>query len=472
MISDFYGRKSTEDGGRSVTSQEDVWRADCATNGFTEGRLFADPGLSASRFATKARADYDALVLHIQSGQCQMLTLWATARGSRNLAGWAGLLDLCRSKGTLIRVISHDRTYDISNRRDWRTLADEGVDAADESERISENITRGKRTAATRGRPAGRLTYGYAREYDKTGQYERQVIDPAQAAVVREIVQTVRDRGSLYGLARSLNDRGFTAPEGGLWQSAHMGRIASNPAYAALRVHCGEVIGKAEWPPIIDESEHYAVVATLREPGRRISRGTALRWPLSAVALCGKCKSGKLRVHRGGPTRTYNCPECQRTSINGDALDRFVRGRVLERLSKPDALEAFLPAGDDAQLVAAQKEKKALEDQMEGYYDAGLSPAGLVAMEARLLPAIEEAKAKVRRLSMPAPLRELEGVDVVGTWDDLDVALRRRVIEAVCSLRVDAAVPGRPRFDMWRLAGTRWTGDTMTWGERWTEEGL
>lgn len=472
MISDFYGRKSTEDGGRSVASQEDVWRSDCETNGFKEGRVFADPGLSASRFAKKARADYDTLVAHIQSGQCQMLTLWATARGSRDLAGWAGLLDLCRAQGTLIRVISHDHTYDVRNRRDWRTLADEGVDAADESEKISENITRGKRTAAAKGRPAGRRTYGYVREYDDAGRYEKQVINAEQAAVVREIARTVRDRGSLYGLARSLNDRGLSAPEGGLWQSAHMGRIASNPAYAALRVHRGEVVGKADWPPILEESEHYAVLATLREPNRRIARGTALRWPLSAVALCGKCEAGKLRVHRGGATRTYNCPECQRTSINGDALDRFVRGMVLERLSREDALEAFLPAGDDAQLVAALKEKKELEDQMEGYYDAGLSATGLVAMESRLLPAIAEAKAKVRRLSLPAPLRELEGVDVVGTWDDLPVALRRRVIEAVCSLHVAPAVPGRPRFDRWRLAQSRWTGDPMTWGERWTAEGV
>lgn len=472
MISDFYGRKSTKDNGRSVAGQEKDWQDDCAAQGITQGRTFADPDRSASRYATKPRPDYAELVEHIRAGKCEMLGLWESSRGSRDLAEWVALLDLCRKQGTLIRVISHHRTYDIRIRRDWKSLAEDGVDAADESEKISERTTRGKRAAAAKGRPAGRLTYGYVREYDGAGRYIKQVIHAEQAAVVREIVETVRLRKSLYGLARSLNERGIEAPEGGLWQSAHMGRIASNPAYAALRVHRGEVVGKADWPPILEEHEHYAVLATLREPGRRIARGTALRWPLSAVALCGKCEAGKLRVHRGGLTRTYNCPECQRTSINGDALDRFVRGMVLERLSREDALEAFLPTGDDAQLIAAQKEKKALEDQMEGYYDAGLSPAGLVAMEARLLPAIEEAKAKVRRLSLPAPLRELEGVDVVGTWDDLDVALRRRVIEAICSLRVDAAVPGRPRFDRWRLAGSRWTGDDLTWGERWTAEGV
>jgi site-specific DNA recombinase len=472
MISDFYGRKSTEDGGQSVASQEDVWRSDCEDEGLQLGRIFADPGLSASRFAEKPRPDYDALVAHIRAGNCQVLSMWATTRGSRDLAGWATLLDLCRKKGTLIRVISHKRTYDVRLRRDWRTLADEGVDAADESEKISENITRGKRTAAAKGRPAGRLTYGFTREYDGAGRYVKQVIDPAQAAVVREIVAAVIAGKPLYALARSLNARQQPAPEGGRWQSAHMGRIASNPAYAALRVHRGEVVGKADWPAIIEERDHYAVLATLRAPNRRVSRGTVLRWPLSGVPLCGKCEAGKLRVHRGGAARTYNCPQCQRTSVNGDALDDFVQRSVRTRLRQLDALEAFAPVADDAQLVAAQKEEKALRNQMDSYYDAGLSAAGLVAMEARLLPAIAEASARVKRLSVPAPLRELAGVDVAGTWDDLPVATQRAVIEAVCTLRVDAAVIGRPRFDKWRLAGSRWTGDTVTWGEKWAAEGL
>jgi site-specific DNA recombinase len=475
MIADFYGRKSTKDNGRSVAGQEADWRDDCLAQGITQGRVFADPDRSASRYATKPRPDYAALVEHIRAGECEMLGLWESSRGSRDLAEWVGLLDLCRKQGTLIRVVSHHRTYDIRIRRDWKSLAEDGVDAADESEKISERTTRGKRMAATRGRPAGRLTYGYTREYDGSGQYIRQVVDPLQAAVVREIVQVVLGRGSLYGLARSLNERGLPAPEGGLWQSAHMGRVASNPTYAALRVHQGEVVGKADWPAIIDEADHYAVLATLREPGRRIARGTALRWPLSGVPLCGKCEVGKLRVHRGGLARTYNCPACQRTSVNADALDSFVQGMVLEKLSRTDTSEAFRPASDDAAVLDAQRQEKALRDRLEEHYDAAatgtLSGTGLAAMEARLLPAIAEAAAKVRSLSMPAPLRELEGVDVVGTWHDLSVAMRRRVIEAMCSLRVDPAVPGRPRFDMHRLGGSRWAGDTMTWGERWAAEG-
>lgn len=477
MISDLYGRKSTKDDGRSVAGQEKDWQDDCAAQDITQGRVFADPDRSASRYATKPRPDYAELLQHIRAGKCEMLGLWESSRGSRDLAEWVALLDLCRKTGTLIRVISHHRTYDVRVRRDWKSLADDGVDAADESEKISERVTRGKRMAAASGRPAGRLTYGYTREYDSAGTFVRQVINPEQAAVIREIVQAVRNGESLYGLARALNARGLTAPEGGKWQSAHMGRIASNPAYAALRVHQGEVIGKADWPAILTEIQHYSVLAMLQAPGRRVSRGTALRWPLSGVPLCGKCEIGRLRVHRGGAARTYNCPECQRTSINATALDDFVEGMVLKRLRKPDTLDAFRGAPDDSALLAAQTQERELRERMDSHYDAAaagrLSQAGLTSMEARLLPAIAEASAKVRRLSAPAPLRELEGIDVAGTWDDgLTVAMRRAVIEAMCTLRVDAAVVGRPRFDEWRLAASRWTGDTMTWGERWTAEGL
>lgn len=474
MISDFYGRKSTDDAGRSVASQEADWRADCATQGLEPGRVFADPGLSASRYAKKGRPDYDALLAHIRAGGCELLSLWECSRGSRDLADWVALLDLCRKHGTLIRAVSHGRTYDVRVRRDWRTLADEGVDSADESEKISERTTRGKRTAAAAGRPAGRLTYGYTREYDGAGRYVRQVIDPEKAAVVREIVASVRDGVSISAIARGLNDRAIPAPEGGQWRSAHIGRIATNPAYAARRVHRGEVVGPADWPAILDDTEHHGVVAVLRDPARRVARGTALRWPLSGVALCGVCEVGRLRTHRGGAARSYLCDECKRIAISADPLDDFVSNLVCERLRQPDALAVFAPPPDDVATAAAQAEERALRERLDDHYTlaaAGqLSAGGLAAVEARLLPLIAEAVAKVRRLSAPRALRSLVDVDVAGTWTDLPVSTRRDVIVALVDLHVGPAVRGRPRFDRGRLAASRWVGDARTWGELWSDD--
>jgi site-specific DNA recombinase len=170
---DLYLRKSTVDNGRSVAGQHDQLKAGARDEGLMVGRVFTDPDLSASRFARKPRPDYAELLVHIRDGSCRVLGLWESSRGSRDLGEWVALLDLCRAKGTRIWVFTHRRVYDLSRRRDWRTLAEEGIDSADESEKIAERTQRGKRMAAAAGRPAGRLVYGFVREYDERGAYVR-----------------------------------------------------------------------------------------------------------------------------------------------------------------------------------------------------------------------------------------------------------------------------------------------------------
>ncbi len=76
MRADLYARKSSADAGRSVARQERAWRADCAREGIEPGRVFVDPDFSASRYATRERPDYAALLEHIESKSCEMICLW------------------------------------------------------------------------------------------------------------------------------------------------------------------------------------------------------------------------------------------------------------------------------------------------------------------------------------------------------------------------------------------------------------
>src|SRR5215467_1681910 len=103
-VVDLYLRKSTRDDGRSVAGQNDDMTSAALGEGLTVGRVFADPDLSASRFARKPRPDYTALLAHIEAGSCRVLGLWEASRGSRNLGEWVALLDLCRRQGTKIWV--------------------------------------------------------------------------------------------------------------------------------------------------------------------------------------------------------------------------------------------------------------------------------------------------------------------------------------------------------------------------------
>jgi site-specific DNA recombinase len=50
---------------------------------------------------------------------------------------WGGFLKRCRKHGVLIHATCHDTTYDPRKPRDFRSLAEDGVDAMYESDKTS-----------------------------------------------------------------------------------------------------------------------------------------------------------------------------------------------------------------------------------------------------------------------------------------------------------------------------------------------
>lgn len=472
-VADFYARKSNKDDGRSVASQEEEYRDDCTAEGLTPGRTFADPDKSASRYARKPRPDYAALLEHVRSGGCEMLSLWEASRGSRKLGEWVDFIDLCRTKGVLIRVISHRHTYDPRKRRDYRTLAEEGIDSADESEKISERTRRGKRAAAKAGRPDARLAYGFRRIYDDRGKFMEQVEHPVQGPVVKEIIEAVADGAVFAQIAASLNTRGIKAPLGGLWTGPQVRSIAVKPSYAGLRVYQGEVFGDGCWDPIVDPDIWIKAHLILISPGRKTNNDSTLTHWLTGAVHCGLC-SGPL----GSSTRpwgavAYRCRGCHRVSTGAQGLEAVLRPLILQRLGRRRELAAFLPQQDTAGLAAANKELKQLKDRLnefraEGRKPDGLSAAAVAEAEHGLSPLIAAAQAKVTRLSLPPELAELEGVDLVAEWDSFPARVQRDLTKLFAHIVLaPGSKDGGRRFDQWRLAESRWVGDKRTWGEIW-----
>ncbi|MET0492886.1 MAG: recombinase family protein [Actinoplanes sp.] len=470
---DFYGRKSTKDDGRSVASQEDEWREDCEDQGLELGRVFADPDRSASRYARKSRPNYDALLEHIRSGNCELLSMWESSRGSRDLGDWVTLLDLCRAQGVLIRVVSHDRTYDVRRRRDWRSLADDGVDSADESEKISERTRRGKRAAARAGRPAGITPFGYRRIYDDHGHFVEQVAHPDRAPILREIIARLAGGTAVSALTADLNKRGIPSPGGVRWHGQSVRKMALNPAYAGLRVHQRAVVGDATWEPLVDPVLWRTAQRRLTDPRRRTQTDSTLKHWLTAVIPCTRCSVVGLRPQgRSNGRRVYACVSCHGMSAPIAELEDAVEAALLARLARLDLAELFTAKVDDAALAAAEAEEELLTTRLDAHYAqsaAGrLTAAGLSAVEAHLLPQIEQAKRKIKRLSIPPGLAELDGVDVPSSWVDFPPSLRRTVVQATADLALAPGAPGRrrPIAMIDRLGGSRWKGETLTWAEQ------
>jgi DNA invertase Pin-like site-specific DNA recombinase len=88
--------------------------------------------------------------------------MWDTSRASREPEDWFAFLRRCRVGGVLIYVTTEERTYNVTIARDWKTLADAGVDNAYESEKKSRDIKRGMDANAANGMPHGVRQFGFS----------------------------------------------------------------------------------------------------------------------------------------------------------------------------------------------------------------------------------------------------------------------------------------------------------------------
>lgn len=222
---------------RSVHQQQDKNREACDANGWIipPGGEYQDVG-SASRFAARAREDWPRLIQDLDAGRYGVVVMWEPSRGSRRLSEWALFLDTCRDNHILIHVTDHHRTYDLGNPRDWRTLAEDGVDSAYESEKIQRRILRDQQAQAAAGKPHGRVQYGYERVYDeKTGNLAGQKPKYPEAAHVAEIIRRAAAREPLSAIRNDLNTRGVPAPAGGLWTPRTIRRMIRCPVYIGVR---------------------------------------------------------------------------------------------------------------------------------------------------------------------------------------------------------------------------------------------
>jgi DNA invertase Pin-like site-specific DNA recombinase len=475
ILFDPYYRKSNKDMSRSVQRQ----RADLKDGAEEQGialsdREFVDPDLSASRFAKKARPDYQALLEHIDSGRCRGIGLAEASRGSRSLTEWSTWLDQCRAKDVKIWVQAHGRVYDLKRRQDWRTLADEGVNSQDESERLSERVSSGKRKAAREGKPAGPLVYGYTRLRDEAGKVVSVQQHKAQAPIVKELFRRVAKGEALYTIAADLTKRGIKTPRRATeWTTATVRTMVMSPTYIGKRVHQGVVIGDGMWPAIVDEKLHRRVVGILTRPERRTTtRGTELAHWLSAVALCGVCKIDRLRA--GSPARYY-CAKCFGVRVAMGPFEDLVERAVLGRLADASISAVWAPRQDTGALDQATEHLADLRATMKAYYQKAalrqLSPEGLVEMEALLKPQIDTAETRVKVLSTPTEIAALgTPTEIIEMWPTLGPADKRKVVRVIANLVVSPAVrKGGRGADPRRLDESRWVGDPLTWGEHYRQ---
>ncbi|WP_197523621.1 recombinase family protein [Rhodococcus sp. 008] len=454
---------------------------------------YRDTDRSASRYAKREREDFVRLIADLEADafDADVLALWESSRGSRRVGEWVKLVELCAERQVRIWVTTHGRLYDPVNARDRRSLLEDAVDAEYEAAKTAERIQRDVRASAAAGKPHGKNLYGYMRTYKQgpRGPMLDEILPhPEQAPVVQEAASRVMNGDTFYAIAKDFNKReilprrpSFKAHRAHLgWTGAAVKQMLTVPAYAGKRVHLGEIVADAVWPPLID----FAIWQKLQPVISPSERKRTNDWPavhlLSGIATCAVCGSG-LRVGKQNlgrrkdkdgnalpkpvdehgselPYPTYRTYVCSGTpgktgfhvAMKESTLDQLVTEVVLARLERPDFLAVVGAKQDGGDGI-----RQALLDEIEGHQDylddvrakaAELQRFDLLLdQEKRIQPKIQAAQAKLEQLARldPAVVLLVTGGAIREAWAGLDLPGRRRIIRAVVTPAIKRVGQGK-----------------------------
>ena len=422
---------------------------------------------SASRYATKRRGDWEALLVLLPNPAVTMVWLWEPSRGSRELEEWAHFLNECRTHNVLIWVETHEQVYDMHNGRHWKTLAEEGIASQDESEKTSKRVRRNVQDGIQLGRPHGRRAYGWRRIYaevDGKPKLVRQVADEHEAPVVREAWARAKSGEALNAISADFRARGIRTRAwshrrtgepmgGGEFTPQRLRRMLLTPAYAGIRAYCpeGSTAGRGTlsagttvhptdpevWEPLVSQEDYYAVEAILTAspvPADRPGRGAHQS---SWLVRCGKCRH-QLGTRRHHGKWAYFCLGCGGVTCQKAALDSAVDDAVLAYLGGLGFAQegaARQSAAPDAELCGVRSRleaKRAAQRAAGARFAAGdLSLEGWVQADADLKAEITGLEARQREISGMTRLDAVLGdpsQDLGDRWRRMTVAARRKVL--------------------------------------------
>ena len=439
-----------------MSQQEVECRQVCVEKGWVVVAVFTDNDRSASRFATKVRPGFKALIAAVEAGDCDVVMTWESSRMQRDLAVFTGLRAALLTSGVLWWY--GDRTYDMSRTRDRKDTARDAVDAEGSSDETSERVRRHVRANAVAGRPHGKLLYGYIREYDsKTKVFLGQHAHREHAAVVQECARRIAAGEALYSVARDLNKRGIAAPRSGQWQPTQVRRLCINPGYIGKRVHQGRIVGEAVWPALISEETFYLCVSRLTDPSRRTNAGRGAKHLLTGIAVCGVCNLS-VGVQMNRSCLAYICKESFCVSRREDRVDALVTGVVVARLSQPDLLSILAADPSDGVVAAARGEAEEKRARLQTFFDSAaagdLSPQGLAQIENRLVPEIEAAEKRAQRSAKSGLIGTVAGPLADEHWKSLSLEQRRELIDLLVNIKILPVGRGKRIFDPRSIAIT------------------
>lgn len=447
----IYCRISSDRNGEAlgVARQLDACTEYAERNGWTVRNTYQDNDVSATR--AKRRPQYERMMKDAREGVIDGVIVWDVDRLTRKPRELEDVIDLAEKHGVSLATVNGGR-YDLGTTNGRMQARMLGTVARFEAEHMADRIRAKQDELARDGKPHGFIPYGYQR-HDGI-----ETLDPGESAVIRDAIGRLLAGESLRSVTAALNDAGTLTRRGNRWTSKTLRDVLLRERNAGLRVHRGKVVGKGDWPAIIDEDTHRRVVALLTDPNRRKNRGETLKYLLSGIARCGRC-GGSMVVNVGNSRPitnrdrqrkpAYVCKECYRVTRNMAKVDEVVEGVVLARLARPDALSALVTGDADAAECArnaADELEARLSLAADEFAEGNITADQLRRITGKLRPQIDAERAKVTAALASPELAAFTGPDVAARWDGAVLDVKRRIIEMLCSITILPAGRGA-RFD-------------------------
>ena len=422
--------------------------------------VFVDNDISASRYSTKPRPGYGALVDAIQGGAVDTVIVTEMTRLYRRLEELLQLIKLAETTALRRIVVTDGTGYNLSTGEGIFNAVSAVNTAMLESRKISDRVKRRKRTSAMEGKTSGgSRPYGY--------EQDAVTVRDDEAAVLRECVRRVIGGERVTVITRDLNERGVPTAQGAKWRVENLKRLLESKRYIGIRTHNGAEY-PAVWPSIITNEEHELLRLTYKDRTNAPIRPKGKRsYLLTGFAYCGNCgntMSGNSQsyVDKRPSTRRYKCrkldnhglPEgCGKVFRSAEPLERWVAEAILYRLDTLD-LAQVLSGHDEAPATALLMDRYEVQrgrlDELVGDYATGLLTRQQFiqakALAERALDATRTEMSQVQRRRTLIALPETG--QVTQAWKQAGLDWRRQLVGLLVERVV--VLPGHPGGHYWQ----------------------
>lgn len=316
--------------------------------------------------------------LNGKSDQWNRLIVHKLDRISRSVVDFGILVAWCQSHGKTLVVL--DPMIDLSTA--WgQAMANVLMTFAQlERQMIGLRVADSRRKTRSNGHWAGGQGIPDGYRAVKVDSHHELAIDERRGHVIEYLARMIIGGSSIRGACRALNDAGYRAAKGGLWDAASVSAMLRNPALRGYVMHDGVPVADPDGMPVrrdavLDDETWTALQAALARLARKdsgIRHGGSL-----LLGVLTEQRGLPLYMHRrpghGDRYRTATKDGIKSASFSAPAIEGLLSDALLRHLGDmPMRRREIIPGNDSARqrdLISqrlADLENQAVDGKISG----------------------------------------------------------------------------------------------------------